>query len=200
MATYPIKTTRLQLRPFQASDLTALHAYYGEPAVVRYLYTGVQNREEAQATLRQRMAESSWQTEGTRLTLAVIRNAVGSTAPEALIGEVTLIHRSVAYQQAELGYVFHPAYGGQGYATEAVMVLLALGFGELNLHRIFARCDARNEPSYRLMERVGMRREAHFRHNEFFKGEWGDEFVYALLQEEWQARIAVLGEQQESTP
>ena len=71
--------------------------------------------------------------------------------------------------------------------------MLALGFGELGFHRIFARCDARNAASYKVMERLGMRREAHFIHNELFKGEWGDEIWYAILQPEWSKRAADSG-------
>jgi RimJ/RimL family protein N-acetyltransferase len=65
--------------------------------------------------------------------------------------------------------------------------MLRLGFAGLGLHRIIGRCDARNDASARLMERLGMRREAHFRENEIFKGAWGDEYVYAILAAEWAA-------------
>jgi RimJ/RimL family protein N-acetyltransferase len=67
-------------------------------------------------------------------------------------------------------------------------VLLRLGFAGLGLHRIIGCCDARNLSSARLLERLGMRREAHFVHNEIFKGEWGDEFQYAMLDQEWVER------------
>ena len=120
--------------------------------------------------------------EGERLVLAV--------APLALqrsIGMVTLKWRSQKHQRGELGYIFDPTYHGQGYATEAAAAMLGLGFTEFGFHRISASCDARNTPSYKLMERLGMRREAHFIHNEFFKGEWGDELIYAILQSEWTA-------------
>ena len=88
----------------------------------------------------------------------------------------------------EVGYWVREAYWGQGYATEASKMMLSLGFDEFGLHRIFGRCDARNEASAKLMERLGMRREAHFVHNEIFKGEWGDELVYAILEDEWNKR------------
>jgi RimJ/RimL family protein N-acetyltransferase len=65
--------------------------------------------------------------------------------------------------------------------------MLRLGFEELGLHRIMGRIDARNEPSARVLERLGMRREAHMLENEFVKGEWTDEVVYALLEHEWRA-------------
>ncbi len=90
--------------------------------------------------------------------------------------------------QAEVGYVLTPAHYGHGYATEAVGVLLRLGFEDLGLHRIAARCDARNTASARVMERAGLRREAHLVQSEFVKGGWTDELIYAILRREWQAR------------
>ena len=63
--------------------------------------------------------------------------------------------------------------------------MLALGFDGLGLHRISGRCDPRNPGSVGVLERLGMRREAHFRENEIVKGEWIDEYVYALLEAEW---------------
>ncbi len=66
--------------------------------------------------------------------------------------------------------------------------MLGLGFDGLRLHRITGSCAAQNAPSARLMERLGMRREAHFVHNEIVKGAWGDELVYAILEHEWRGR------------
>jgi RimJ/RimL family protein N-acetyltransferase len=82
----------------------------------------------------------------------------------------------------------HPAYSGHGYATEASAELLRLGFERLGFHRVVGRCDARNTASASLMERLGMRREAHFRQNEFIKAEWTDQLVYAILATEWANR------------
>ena len=86
--------------------------------------------------------------------------------------------------------MFHPAHQGRGLATEAASVVLRLGFEGLGLHRVIGRCDALNLPSARLVERLGMRREAHFVHNEVFKGAWGDELVYAMLEDEWRDRVS----------
>ena len=63
--------------------------------------------------------------------------------------------------------------------------MLAIGFDGLGLHRIVGRLDARNRASARVLERLGMRREAHLVENEHVKGEWTDELVYALLAREW---------------
>jgi RimJ/RimL family protein N-acetyltransferase len=105
----------------------------------------------------------------------------------ALIGDVMLFWRSREHREGEIGYIFHPDHGGQGYATEAARAMLRLGFDEVGLHRIIGRIDARNTASARVLERLGMRREAHFRQNEMVKGEWTDEIVFAILEGEWRA-------------
>lgn len=178
--TFPILTTRLKLRPYQATDLDDLYEYHALPEVARYLYTQPRSREETRAMLERKMAYTGFTPENPYLALVAVLQETGK-----LIGEVSLIWASQEHQQGEMGFVFNPAYHGQGYATEAARGMLEVGFGIYSLHRIFGRCDARNAASARLMERLGMRREAHFIHNEFFKGEWGDELVYAILADEW---------------
>jgi RimJ/RimL family protein N-acetyltransferase len=91
--------------------------------------------------------------------------------------------------QAELGWCFDPAYGGEGYATEAVRALIRLCFADLGLRRVTASCFADNVASWRLMERLGMRREVHtVRESLHRSGAWLDGLGYALLAEEWRAR------------
>ena len=92
-------------------------------------------------------------------------------------------------QQATLGWVLDPQHGGQGYATEAVAGLLRISFEHLGLGRVRADCFADNEPSWRLMERLGMRREAHTVRDALHRSRgWVDGFSYALLADEWLAR------------
>lgn len=178
---YPIQTARLILRPFVATDLDDLFAYHSRPDVAQFLYWNARSRTETEHVIAQRMAPTSLMQDGARIVLAVLLPELNK-----VIGDVSLTLHSQAHRQGEIGFVFHPDYKGQGYATEATQALLAFGFTTWNLHRICGRCDARNTASYKLMERLGMRREAHFIHNEIFKGEWGDELVYAILQDEWQ--------------
>jgi RimJ/RimL family protein N-acetyltransferase len=120
--------------------------------------------------------------EGDVLGLAVERRDTG-----AVIGSVNLFWLSAEHRQGEIGFVFHPDHQGQGFAREAAIEILRLGFEGLELHRMIGRCDARNAASARLMERLGMRQEAHLHQNEFIKGEWCDELVYAMLATEWAA-------------
>jgi RimJ/RimL family protein N-acetyltransferase len=179
----PLHTARLTLRPFEAADYDDLLAYMSRPEVVRYLYGEVKDPAGAEQLLRKWMAATHLTQEGDRLVLALV-----PAAGQRVMGEVMLRWRSQAHQQGELGFVLHPDYQGHGYITEAAAAMLALGFDEFGFHRIVARCDARNRASFQVMERLGLRREAHLIHNEFIKGEWCDELVYAILQTEWAAR------------
>ena len=86
---------------------------------------------------------------------------------------------------AELGYLLTAGTQGRGYATEASREILRLAFEDLGFHRVIARVEARNTASAALAERLGMRREAEFVENEWIKGEWQSEIVYAMLAREW---------------
>ena len=89
---------------------------------------------------------------------------------------------------AEVGWCIDPAYGGRGLATEAVRALMGVAFDQLRLRRLTANCFADNEPSWRLMERVGMRREAYTVRDSLHRsGLWLDGMTYAILAEEWRA-------------
>jgi RimJ/RimL family protein N-acetyltransferase len=180
MATIQIETARLLLRHLVESDLDAVFAYQSRSDVARYLYWGPRSRHDVQRSLSQRIAADWPESDGEVLSLAVVRRDSGE-----LIGDVALFLVSAEHRQGEIGYVFHPNHQGQGFAQEAARELLRFGFDELGLHRIVGRLDARNEASGRVLARLGMRREAHFRQNEFVKGEWADEVVYAILAAEW---------------
>ena len=105
-----------------------------------------------------------------------------------MIGDCSLRWASAEHRQAEIGFAFHPDHHGHGYATEAAQALLALAFDELRAHRVFGRLEARNTASARVLERLGMRKEAHLVENEHVKGEWQSEVVYAMLEREWTSR------------
>lgn len=179
---YPLKTERLRLRPFTRGDVDAVFEYRGREDVARYLFDAALSREECALAIQQRVTQLAFVEEGDRIILAVER-----AEDHVLVGEVSLIWRSQEGHQGELGWIFHPDHQGRGYAAEATRCLIDLAFGPADLHRVFARCDTRNAASWRLMERLGMRREAHFREHALFKGGWDEEFYYALLRREWLA-------------
>ena len=180
---YPIRTARLILRPFTLADLDALHAIQSLSEVTRYLYWEPRDVEQVREVLETRIGQSALLEEGQALSLAVELASTGE-----LLGDGVLFWHSRLHRNGEIGYVFHPAHHGKGYATEMGLALLELGFDGLGLHRITGRLDGRNEASARVLERLGMRREAHLVENEMVKGEWTDELVYAILQREWRTR------------
>lgn len=181
--TYPQLTERLSLRPFRDDDLDTFHAIQSHPDVVRYLYWEPRSWDETREMLERRKLQTRIDRKGDGLHLAADLRASGTLA-----GHFSLVLSSQEHRQGEIGFVMHPDHHGHGYATEGAQLMLRLGFEELGLHRIVGRCDARNTASGRLMERLGTRREAHLIENEFVKGEWADELVYAMLDREWRAR------------
>ena len=175
---YPIETERLLLRPYREDDIDVLHDIQSHPEVVRYLYWEPRTREQVEKVIR----ESSDQIdgEGGGLTLAI--QPRGS---DSMVGDVVLMYHSEVHRQGEIGYVLHPDHQGHGYATEAAREMLRLGFEQLDLHRIAGRLEARNSASAAVLERLGMQLEGHLRENEWVKGEWQSELVYAMLATEW---------------
>jgi RimJ/RimL family protein N-acetyltransferase len=179
---YPLETARLTIRPYRRDDLDGLYDIQSRPDVARYLYWEPRTLDEVREALQKKIAETTLDAEGQGLPLAVVHRESGTLA-----GEIVLIWRSREHRTGEIGYVFHPDHGGQGLATEAARAGLGLAFDQLGFHRVIGRLDGRNEASARLLERLGMRREAHFVQNEYVKGRWADEVVYAMLAQEWQA-------------
>jgi len=175
-----LTTPRLSIRPFQPSDLDTYASYHGKPGVYRYLYSELPTPEALTSRFNE-LLHPRFQEAGDEFRLAVVREDDAT-----VLGEVLLKLTSVNARQAEVGYIFDPEQAGQGYATEAVGRLITFGFKELGLHRIFARLDVLNVGSIGVVERLGLRREAHFFENDRFNDVWGDEYVYAVLAREWQ--------------
>ncbi|GGK12067.1 N-acetyltransferase [Pilimelia terevasa] len=178
-----LRTPRLVVRPYGAADRAHVLDIQSREDVTRYLPFGPRDEAEAAAQWERKVRQGhQFADEGDALELAV-------TLPEGTyLGEVLLFYRSREHRGAELGYMFLPEHGGRGYATEAAAALLDLAFGEAGIHRVYARMYGGNAPSARVLERLGMRREAHLVANERHRGEWSDEVIYAILAEEWAAK------------
>ena len=184
----PIRTARLALRPWrpdERADRDAFRSLLGDPAVVRFLYDPVLGPEAADAKLRIR--NPSVEGPGAWMNLAV-ELAPGAPGAGTVVGDVGLCWPGDEHRQAEVGYTFLAVHHGHGYATEAAAALVDQAFAGLAAHRVCGRLDARNEASARVLARLGMRHEAHLVQNEWVKGEWTDEAVYAVLADEWAAR------------
>ncbi|HET6850415.1 MAG TPA: GNAT family protein [Gaiellales bacterium] len=179
----PIETQRLRLRALRAEDGEALHEMESREDVTRWLYYEPRTAAESEEALARRVVRTRLAHEGDALELGIEHAGTG-----ALLGTVILMYRSEQHRQGEIGFVLHPDHQGQGFAREAAREMLRLGFEQLGLHRIVGRLEPRNEASARLLERLGMRREAHLIENEWVKGEWQSELIYAMLDREWRAQ------------
>ncbi len=152
--------------------------------VCRYLPWAPMDLDQARAKLEQRVRQTHIETDGDALVLIADESDTGRT-----VGEFMLRLKSVASRQGELGWSLHPDAQGRGFATEAAREMLRIGFDELGLHRIVAGCDSRNTGSLRVMDRLDMRREAEFVDYKYFKGEWANEILRAMLESEWRAQV-----------
>jgi RimJ/RimL family protein N-acetyltransferase len=183
---WPVRTSRLTLRLGTPEDAEATWRYRRLPSVAEWLTELPTDL----AAYEKRFAEPP------RLAATVIVEHEGE-----LIGDFMLrvedawaqaeVAKAARNAQAELGWVLDPRFTGQGYATEAVQELLRICFEELGVRRVVANCFLDNDTSWRLMERVGMRREAHAVGESLHRsGRWLDTVAYAMLVEEWLQRRA----------
>lgn len=167
-----ITTQRLLIRKFEAQDWQAVYSYMSDETVMHYMPEGVLTEEQVQKFITENSAN---QAKHFAITL--------HDQPE-VIGHL-VFHRCFGEHTYEIGWVLNPAYQQHGYASEAAQALLDYGFSKLKLHRIIATCQPENIASYRVMEKIGMRREGFFKKCIPHGDNWWDEYYYAILQEEW---------------
>ena len=177
---WPLRTERLLLRPFRSDDLDALHAIHSNEGNARWLYHEPRTLAETRELLALKVAGAALRAEGEWLSAAAVLREGGQ-----VVADVSLLWQSEVHRQGEIGIVVHPDRHGKGYAAEAARPLLAFAFETLGLHRVVGRLEPRNVGSARVLEKLGMRREAHLVENEWVKGEWQSEAVYAILAREW---------------
>jgi RimJ/RimL family protein N-acetyltransferase len=179
-ADFRLHSPRLTLRQLHPSDLAAFAAYRADAEVARF---------------------QSWEpyslTQATEFIAAYsyapvpappgqwVQIAIADRTTDRLLGDCALHLFADEPRIAEIGITLAAANQGQGYAEEALGRLLQYCFIDLQLHRVVGIADSLNTAVGRLMRRVGMRQEAHFKQNVWFKGAWGDEDAYALLRTEW---------------
>ncbi|HEY7340879.1 MAG TPA: GNAT family protein [Ktedonobacterales bacterium] len=174
-----LETPRLRLRHFRDDDCALFMAYRNDPEVARYQSWEGITEAEARALIQDVKEIQPW-TPGEWLQIAIELKETG-----LLVGDCAFKIEEGDERQAEIGYTLTRAYQGRGIASEAVACVLDYAFVSLGLHRVIAITDVENAASVALLERLGLRREGHFRQNIWFKGKWGDEYLYAILQEEW---------------
>ncbi|MES2658676.1 MAG: GNAT family N-acetyltransferase [Verrucomicrobiota bacterium] len=175
----PIQTARLEIRRFVNEDLADYLAYQTAPEVLEFMPNGPMSESEAVEFIGQQAGLAEGE-KGHYHAFAVFHPEDGK-----VIGDVGFYLHAGAENGGDMGFQIHPAYHGKGYASEAAAAVLRYGFVQLGLARITSGCDARNTSSFRLLERLGMRREGHLVQSRTTKGAVHDEFLYAMLREEF---------------
>lgn len=174
-----LRGERITLDLLRADDLDALAPIQGDPATVRYMLYEPRSREQVEAAIARDAAHDTLEHTGDYVQPA-IRDASGR-----LIGTLYFTISSEDHKGAEIGWLLASSERGKGYATEAAALFLDVAFSAIGLHRVHAELDPRNTGSAAVCERLGMRREAHFREDMWLKGEWTDTAVYAILADEY---------------
>lgn len=180
-----LESERLLLRKFRESDAEPFFAYRTNPQVVLYQGEGWINYKLEQAVefVKEQMKfepgiPDTW------FQIAVELKDTGN-----LTGDLAIHTLPQDINQVEIGFSISPIYQNNGYGLEAVKCLLDYIFNVLGKHRVIAITDVRNKASVKLLEKTGMRKEGHFIKNAWNKGEYTDEYLFALVKEEWRESI-----------
>lgn len=163
----------------RATDLEMFMAYRNDSRIARFQGWEAITKEAAVAFLEEQQSREPFPP-GQWLQIAITLKPTHS-----LIGDCALKIHLEGPRQATIGITLAQRFHGKGFAVEAIATLLNYGFEELHLHRVCADTDPQNTPAWRLLERLGMRREAHLKQSLWFKGQWTDEYFYAILKPEW---------------
>lgn len=179
---WPVRSERLVLRPATTADTEATWSFRRLDAVSRWLTRAPATFAEHKAQFEEpRSLAKTLIVEHDGEVVGDLMVSIGNAWAQAEVSD------GAVGVQAELGWVISPDHAGQGFGTEAARELVRICFEDLGLRRVTAECFVDNEASWRLMETVGFRREAHTVRDALHRsGRWLDGYAYGLLAEEWQ--------------
>lgn len=173
-----IKTKRTVIRPIKLEDSEAVFNYRSDSKTNQFQGWIPKTLEEVNEFIHKNPAE--FNVPETWFQLVIIE-----TNSDKIIGDIGIHFSDERNLQCEIGCTLNKAYQQKGFASETLQAVIDYLFTRLEKHRIFASLDPRNESSVNLMERLGFRKEAHFKRNLWLREKWVDDLVYALLKSEW---------------
>ncbi len=177
------QSDRLILRPMQAKDAKAVYQYRNQPDVKLFQGWTPTSSDEV-ADYADQMENREFAKPGAWFQV-ILEGQPGSSIAGEVIGDVAFCIESEMEKQAELGIALDTRYHGMGYAQEAIKLLVSFLFERFDLHRIHVSIDPQNIASRKLFKRIGFREEAHLISAVYFKGEWVDDIIMAILRSEW---------------
>jgi RimJ/RimL family protein N-acetyltransferase len=179
-----MRTERLLLRPMTNGDVDDVYAYQSLEDVCRYLPFEARTHDQVAENVAKHATALVLSGDGDYWRLAMEL----ADDPGHVIGDVFFTIKDLGNATCEIGWTMHPDQTGAGYMTEAASAVLDIAFGQIGLHRAIATLDPRNDRSAALCERLGMRREALFVEDTWFRGKWGDTLICGIVEREWAAR------------
>ena len=176
------KNDRLTLREYNNGDFPLLYSIFSNEQIMKYAYMDKVGKEEDLLPYFNRILQNNNTPEGR----ASYEFGVFLSSSGQFIGfaDVEIVKQNQDGGNGEIGYFLLPDFWGQGFATEIVNMLLKVCFEEMNLHRVFARCNANNTNSEKVMIKAGMAKEGRFRKVRYKNGRWDDELQYSILDED----------------
>jgi RimJ/RimL family protein N-acetyltransferase len=175
-------SNRILLHPLQLADCDALFKYRSDPEIYRFQSWQPRTMEDVIDFLKNRIVDKP------NLPNTWFQLGISETGSNLIIGDCGIHFLGNDPQQVEVGITIDRKHQGLGYATEALNKVFDYIFGPLQKHRIFASVDPNNRASIRLLERMNMRKEAHFKESLWQHDRWLDDVIYAILSQEWTSR------------
>ncbi len=180
------ETARLYLREIKEGDWMSVHEYASQEQVSRHQPWGPNSVEESRNFVAQALADTQ-KMPRTRYIFAIILKE-----QDKLIGAIELNIRNAANRSGEIGYIVNSDHWGKGIATEAASLIIAFGFEDLELHRIYATCAPGNKGSQKVLEKLGMSFEGRMRETVLLKDGWRDSNLFSMLSREWTEKKGAL--------
>ncbi|MCM3742571.1 GNAT family N-acetyltransferase [Sporosarcina luteola] len=176
---YNLRSERVILREMEENDWIDVHKYASQEKVCQYQPWGPNSEQESNDFVKQVLKDAG-KDPRIRFVFAVIVKESGK-----MVGAGEINIRDFSNRVGEIAYIMNPQYWGKGFATEVAKLLIAHGFSDFHLHRIFATCDPRNIGSLKVLEKVGMIKEGRLREDLLIKDGWRDSLLYSILEQEW---------------
>ena len=168
----------------QLTDVGDLLEYQSNPEIIRYIPWPPRSMDQVKAAAEKTISTGKFTLQEDNDYIVLVWELKSSGQ---VIGQSNMALVSKANKASNIGWVTHQDFHRQGYAFEATKALLTYAFANFDLHRVIADIDSRVPESAALAEKLGLRREAEFKDGEFFKGEWCDMWLYAILNSELSA-------------
>ncbi|HKJ40768.1 MAG TPA: GNAT family N-acetyltransferase [Sunxiuqinia sp.] len=174
-----LTTERLYLEELTWDDLQQVHELHSIPELDEYNTLGIPENTGLTKEVMRPGIEDQSKSPRSNFAWKVCLKADGK-----VIGLAGMFPSNDRFRLAEIYYKIHPDYWGKGFATEVAKELVRFGFEELNAHKIEAGVQTENVRSIRVLEKIGMTREGLRRRILPIRGEWKDNYHYAIVEDD----------------